>query len=169
MRTKVHFNGKISPELLPVLQKHVSEKLELYPEDYEHEYMRGTVKGYHYTANVSKILHDPDLQGVRFEVQGSTCEPHLFESMIDRLEAIEEKLQRYTYNGAVETQQLNKRVEVHVPGIGLLLMNEIRLEEDCCTNHLSNLLEEGWRIIAVCPQPDQRRPDYVLGRQSRND
>lgn len=25
-------------------------------------------------------------------------------------------------------------------------------------------LDAGWRILAVCPQPDQRRPDYILGR-----
>lgn len=25
-------------------------------------------------------------------------------------------------------------------------------------------LNNGWRIIAVCIQPDGRRPDYVLGR-----
>lgn len=166
MRTKIHFNSKFAPELLPVLQQYVSEKLELYPEDAEHEYMRGTVKGYTYTADVSKILHDPDLQGVRFEVVGTACEPHLFESMIDRLEAIEAKIGRYTYGGPQETPQLNKRVEVHVPGLGLLLMTEVRLEEDCCTDHLSTLLDEGWRIIAVCPQPDQRRPDYILGRET---
>lgn len=58
----------------------------------------------------------------------------------------------------------NHRVEVHMPGQALSLYNETMLMEDACTDALQNSLSEGWRIIAVCPQPDQRRPDYVLGR-----
>lgn len=58
----------------------------------------------------------------------------------------------------------NQRVEVHTPGNALALFNDIMLAEDCCTDALQNSLNEGWRIIAVCPQPDQRRPDYILGR-----
>lgn len=58
----------------------------------------------------------------------------------------------------------NSKVEVHVPGNALLEINEIIYKVDCCTDKLSNLLSEGWRIVAVCPQPDQRRPDYILGR-----
>lgn len=58
----------------------------------------------------------------------------------------------------------NPRVEVHTPGNALSLFNDIMLAEDCCTDALQNSLNEGWRIIAVCPQPDARRPDYILGR-----
>lgn len=55
-------------------------------------------------------------------------------------------------------------VQVQVPHIGLLLMDEVRVEEDCCTDMLQRRLDEGWRILCVCPPNAQRRPDYVLGR-----
>ena len=58
----------------------------------------------------------------------------------------------------------NSKVEVHVPGQALMLMNEILLLEDDCSDYLQSKLDGGWRIIAACPQPDQRRPDYILGR-----
>lgn len=58
----------------------------------------------------------------------------------------------------------NERCEVHMPGQALSLYNDTMLMEDACTDELQGRLEEGWRIIAACPQPDQRRPDYVLGR-----
>lgn len=58
----------------------------------------------------------------------------------------------------------NTRCEVHMPGQALSLYNEVQLLEDCCTDQLQSSLASGWRIIAACPQPDQRRPDYILGR-----
>lgn len=58
----------------------------------------------------------------------------------------------------------NERCGVHVPGVGLLLLNEVRVLEDCCTDRLQEHLDAGWRIIAACPQPNSRRPDYVVGR-----
>lgn len=58
----------------------------------------------------------------------------------------------------------NHRLEVHMPGQALSLYNETLLMEDGCTDALQSYLSEGWRIIAALPQPDQRRPDYVLGR-----
>jgi len=65
-------------------------------------------------------------------------------------------------------QHFNNRVEVHMPGQALSMYNETLLMEDSCTDALQNELATGWRIIAVCPQPDQRRPDYVLGRYNPN-
>lgn len=38
------------------------------------------------------------------------------------------------------------------------------LLSDACTDQLQSKIAEGWRIVAVQPQPDQRRPDYILGR-----
>lgn len=65
---------------------------------------------------------------------------------------------------ASQEQAFNKKVEVHVPGNALAVYNKTQLCEDCCTEYLQDQLDLGWRIIAVCPQPDQRRPDYILGR-----
>lgn len=62
-----------------------------------------------------------------------------------------------------EKVEFNDKCEVHVPNLGLLNVNEVTYIEDCCTNVLQGYLEKGWRIIAACPQPAQRRPDYILG------
>jgi hypothetical protein len=59
---------------------------------------------------------------------------------------------------------LNQKVNVAVPGLGLLAMARVMLASDCCTDLLSEHLQRGWRILAICPQPDQRRPDYILGK-----
>lgn len=76
----------------------------------------------------------------------------------DRVVALESGAAKQNVEASV-----NKRVEVHVPGLGLLLMRSVRLLEDACTDDLQRELDKGWRIIAACPQPDQRRPDYILG------
>lgn len=58
----------------------------------------------------------------------------------------------------------NEKCQQEQPGPNLLNVNETLLMEDACTNALQENLDNGWRILAVCPQP-QRRPDYVLGRK----
>lgn len=61
---------------------------------------------------------------------------------------------------------INQKVRVAVPGNSLLDYDRVQLELDCCTDHLQDQLSAGWRIIAICVQPDQRRPDYILGKKS---
>lgn len=63
----------------------------------------------------------------------------------------------------------NNKCEVHMPGNMLATYNQVQLLEDSCTDALQNALSAGWRIIAVCPQPDSRRPDYIMGRFNPND
>lgn len=58
----------------------------------------------------------------------------------------------------------NNKCEVHMPGQALSMYNDVMLLEDTCTDVLQTHLANGWRIIAACPQPTQRRPDYILGR-----
>lgn len=58
----------------------------------------------------------------------------------------------------------NEKTSSEQPGPNLLSVNETMLMEDACTDELQENLNNGWRILAVCPQP-QRRPDYVLGRK----
>ena len=58
----------------------------------------------------------------------------------------------------------NEKTSSEQPGPSLLNVNETMLMEDACTDALQENLDNGWRILAVCPQP-QRRPDYVLGRK----
>lgn len=95
---------------------------------------------------------------VEFSVAGEEVEAHTFEVLLDRLTAIERKL------AAPPATPVNERCNVVVPGIGLLAIRQVRVETDCCTERLQEWLDEGWQILAICPQPDQRRPDYVLGR-----
>ena len=72
-----------------------------------------------------------------------------------------------TPEGPCETN-FNRKVEVHMPGQALSVYNEVMLLEDSCTDMLQSNLNKGWRIIAACPQPDSRRPDYILGRFNPN-
>lgn len=64
----------------------------------------------------------------------------------------------------MKSQTFNQKVNVHVGGGLIVTYNDLCLKEDCCTDILQAELNDGWRIIAVCVQPDQRRPDYILGR-----
>lgn len=65
--------------------------------------------------------------------------------------------------------EFNERCNVHIPNIGLLQINKLAYTTDTCTEQLQRHLNDGWKIIACCPQPDQRRPDYILGRYVEED
>lgn len=58
-----------------------------------------------------------------------------------------------------------KTIQIAVPDVGLLLIDEVTWLNDACTEELQSRLDEGWRILAVCPPNAQRRPDYILGRR----
>lgn len=55
-------------------------------------------------------------------------------------------------------------INIAIPNIGLLSINEVTWMEDACTQELQDKLDEGWRILAVCPPNGTRRPTYILGR-----
>lgn len=59
---------------------------------------------------------------------------------------------------------INQKVNVAVPGFGLMSITEVTNCNDMCTDALQEMMKEGWKILAICVQPDQRRPDYILGR-----
>lgn len=81
---------------------------------------------------------------------------------IERVEKLIAKIEKF----AVDTSNLqyNEKVEVYTPGMALSLFNRTMLLEDSCTDALQAELDNGWKIIAACPQPNQRRPDFILGR-----
>jgi hypothetical protein len=60
--------------------------------------------------------------------------------------------------------QVNYKCRVAVAGLGTLSIRKVQLHSDLCTDALQRLLDEGWSILAICVQPDQRRPDYIMGR-----
>lgn len=73
---------------------------------------------------------------------------------------------KWEYNTKVSPDLINSGAAVHiaVPDMPLMMVNDVEVLEDCCTNVLQGYLDEGWRIIAVCPPNAQRRPDYIVGR-----
>lgn len=54
--------------------------------------------------------------------------------------------------------------QIHIHSQGLMQLNKVKVIENACTNELQDRIDEGWRIIAVCQQIGDRRPDYVLGK-----
>lgn len=77
------------------------------------------------------------------------------ERLIDKVESFAKDITNLQYN---------EKVEVYTPGMALMLFNRVMLLEDACSDALQTELDNGWKIIAACPQPNQRRPDYILGR-----
>lgn len=59
-------------------------------------------------------------------------------------------------------------LQVAIPNLLLFAVDEVELLDDCCTDRLNDKLGEGWRILAVCPPANQRRPDYIIGRQKKD-
>lgn len=47
-------------------------------------------------------------------------------------------------------------------------VTKVEICEDFCTNELQEKLNDGWRIVAVCYQKGNRRPDYVVGKVSES-
>ena len=64
---------------------------------------------------------------------------------------------------------VNEKCNVSVAGLGLLCVDTVKLRTDHCTDALQRDLEDGWKIIAICVQPDQRRPDYILGKTTKTE
>lgn len=56
---------------------------------------------------------------------------------------------------------------VHVSDGNLLNFDEVALAEDACTDAIQAALNEGWRVMAICPAIDSRRPTFILGRGIR--
>jgi hypothetical protein len=83
-------------------------------------------------------------------------------SLIDHMNRIAEKIEE-AKNRFDKVVEFNQKCEVHVPNLGMMNVNKLAFATDYCTEQLQQLLFQGWRILAVCPQPDQRRPDYILG------
>jgi hypothetical protein len=63
--------------------------------------------------------------------------------------------------------QFSDRVQITIPDLGLLYIDEVTHMDDACTDTLQDKLDDGWRILAVCPPNAQRRPDYILGRRKK--
>lgn len=75
---------------------------------------------------------------------------------------------RAEWNGReIEPEDLKTgtAVNITVADNHLVRVDEVTWVDDACTQEIQGLLDEGWRILAVCPPNAQRRPDYILGRR----
>lgn len=106
-----------------------------------------------YRAPVRELLEITDQIEILEKV-----EPTHLEQIAQQLRDIEQKVARYS-----QGRQHNDVVNVHISDVGMMQVRYVEYLLDACTEDLQTYLDEGWRIIAVCPQPDQRRPDYILG------
>lgn len=61
-----------------------------------------------------------------------------------------------------------RAVQIAIPDLGLLQIDEVDYMEDACTDEVGRHLADGWRILAICPPNAQRRPDYIFGRRKRD-
>lgn len=89
-------------------------------------------------------------------------EYNIEETILHKLLSLESKLSQFD-----QGLQFNQKVGVHISDLGLLSVREVTWLEDACTQELQRHLDDGWRILSVCPQSDSRRPDYILGRNNK--
>lgn len=94
-----------------------------------------------------------------------TVSPVQLADAFSGLAAVETQLQLLRAELARQAPPLvyNEHANAPVPDRGLFQIRQLHLVTDACTDHINRMLEDGWSIVAVCPQP-QRRPDYILGR-----
>ncbi|MGG0793777.1 hypothetical protein ABE137_07195 [Brevibacillus laterosporus] len=84
-------------------------------------------------------------------------------NMLKQMQEVQDKFQR-ALQLFDEKIEFNQKCDVHIGNLGLLNINQLGYAVNKCTEELQKVLNQGWRILAVCPQSNQRRPDYVLGR-----
>ena len=98
--------------------------------------------------------HGLEIAGIELELEGVDG------TMLTKMQHREDKY------GAITPMEMTtgQVVQIAVPDLGLLQINETTWLENSCTEVLQDHLDKGWRILAVCPPNAQRRPDYILGR-----
>lgn len=108
----------------------------------------------HLTADIDTVM--AVIAGKNFKVTVQAFSPHQALCKIkDKYDHEIEQIENYA-KGQI--------IQVHIPNMALLTYNEITYLDDCCTDEIQRMLNDRWRIIAVCPPNAQRRPDYILGR-----
>ena len=99
-----------------------------------------------------------------------TYTPHIMDDVeADAWTSAGVKLEMSRIRGvASQSPRLDQVVyQISVANVGLMQVQSVTVEEDCCTDHLQDMLDKGWRILAVCPPNDTRRPSYVLGHMEK--
>ncbi len=134
-----------------------SEKTLVYPSNYVQ------------LDNSKEYIADIDLffskhPHLKIKMRGLPQTPTIsYSGVIQQIMAIQEKFETALKNFDKQIE-FNEKVDVHVGNLGLLNINQVGYCLDYCTEKLQDRMNEGWRLLSVCPQPDQRRPDYIIGR-----
>lgn len=66
------------------------------------------------------------------------------------------------------TPKQQQIVNITIPNASLFAVRTLQVIENECTNYVQSWLEKGWRIVAVCPPNDCRRPTFILGHADQN-
>lgn len=137
-------------------KKKLVHKTEMVQLDSDKEYL-GELESFMSKFPTLKIK----VRGIMQVTENSTLD------MVSRLVEVQTKLEKalQQFDQKVE---FNQKCDVHISNLGLLSVNQLGFATDKCTEELQGLINQGWRILAICPQPDQRRPDYILGRSMPN-
>lgn len=106
---------------------------------------------------------DVSIQGRRtLDIMDSPAEAPQAIRMVEQMLALNDKVIAQLKTSSEEL--FNHPCQQVQPGAWVNNVNRMMLVEDSCTDAIQGYLDEGWRILAIQPQPDQRRPDYILGR-----
>ena len=115
-----------------------------------------------YLVDIDLFLQKHSNIQVKFRGLPKTIEKD-YSSVIETIINAQNKLEK-ALSSFDKSVEFNEKCEVHIGNLGLLNINQVAYATDQCTESLQDILNKGWRILAVCPQPDQRRPDYILGK-----
>lgn len=91
--------------------------------------------------------------GLKLEIQSPNG--MMITKMRDKWQSDQESIKQLEQGAAVQ---------IAIPGFGLLAVSKVTHLDDACTDQLQGMLDQGWKILAVCPPNSQRRPDYILGK-----
>jgi hypothetical protein len=163
VRFAFDYGTKLEPEVADRLAGVLDKPVEFNPPDASYD--PGALKTHvEYEGDLEQVLGILG-RSASIKVHGMGA-PAPLQDLRVAVEALMRRMDAFTSAPARATEEyVNTKVDVHVPGNALLEVDEILVHLDLCTEALQDELEKGWRIVAVCPQPNQRRPDYVLGRR----
>ena len=103
---------------------------------------------------------------VKYKLELELSEKDTTGTMFVKLQDQLDKLEGKTHDLAALINT-KAAVQIAIPDLGLMLIDEVTYLENACTDAVQGMLDDRWRILAVCPPNAQRRPDYIFGRRKR--
>ena len=122
-------------------------------------------KYYHYSLGNGILLKEQEYLQVfkHVEVLSVLDQDTVKHEVNIDLNALSDKIMTKVITNA--SHLFNSKLEVHQPNMPLFQYNKYKVLDDECTEDLqSNYIDKGWRVVCICPQPDQRRPDYIIAK-----